>query len=423
MKKLLSVLSSFLIVINGSAISVACNKSDEPTQNDTENDGSTAKNKIEKFENFYTMGDSLSDAGGYKNIAKAIINKKKNPPKEFQNFENFDYDFGGSFKTDFMDNKYPSYTNGRTAAEWVNQYLGFTTPMKPGGAWLEDSSDGVGRNYAVGGARASFDITFNFREAGIKNEYMKVDIISQSEALTKQHKLTNKDIVFVEIGGNDFLEGMQQFQDGLSIPKFQKVADDAASNLQIALNNILKTGANVLYMNSPDMRYIPTLLKGQLKEDGTKDTLSVMVESMPSLIDTVHNQLDSYLYDETYKVYTDLKKKYKDQIFIYDLFKNFKDLKDDYSKVYKEKFNKDLNVTNNFGVDTVRNRTATNVLVQANNAVKGHNAEDIDSFFFIDEVHPTRYVHQYVGKLLYNYMEHIWIKDSKPKELTLDDIK
>ncbi|AOG60829.1 hypothetical protein SHELI_v1c08800 [Spiroplasma helicoides] len=407
MNKLLNFLATVLVSSNVSLTVISCNKED-----------TTHTNERAKFEHFYGLGDSLSDAGGFQNIAQTIIDK--------QNPGNTTYkeEFGGSFKSPYFENKYPSFTNGIPAVEWVNKYLGFDDPMKPGGELLNQEGD-KGRNYAVGGAKASDDISFTFSKAGVKDVPMKVDIISQSKALIRDHTLSDKDLVFLEIGGNDFLEGISQalalFSQGMdkAMKAFKNVADKAATNLNTALTNILETGANVVYMNSPDMRYIPNFLGAQLGEDGEVTDLS---KQAAGLKDIVHTGLDDYLYNATLNVYKKLDEKYANHIAFYDLYSTFSTLKTDYAALYKTKFNKEVNLNNNYGWDTA-NGEDPNVAVQSNFPVKGHENNSIDDFFFIDEVHPTRYVHQYAGKMIYNLIQDTWFDGKDKKDLTIDDIK
>ncbi|AKX34069.1 hypothetical protein SLITO_v1c04160 [Spiroplasma litorale] len=124
-----------------------------------------------KFKNFYVLGNSLSDAGGYKSIAQVILNKTKNKIK---------YEFGGNFE---ISNNYPSYSNRTSAVEWVNYYLGFDSPMKPGGAMFLNEDNINGRNYAIGGARSHRDISISFNEINIIDKKMSADLNSQTDSL------------------------------------------------------------------------------------------------------------------------------------------------------------------------------------------------------------------------------------------------
>ncbi|AKU79675.1 SGNH/GDSL hydrolase family protein [Spiroplasma turonicum] len=397
MKKILSIISSLSLCINISSTIIACT-----------NDTKEIIYKIPELNNFYVLGDSLSDAGGYKYIAQALIDKNSN--------KGYKFDFRGNFKTeDAIRNQFPSYSNGITTVEWLNSYFGFDGPMKTAGELLVGKDNQNGRNYAVGGARAWDDITLTLREANINKTKMKVDILSQANALVSQKKLTENDLVLVEIGGNDMMDVLLSLADS-SLPKKDEIIRKSSENIYLALNTVLSTGANVLFMNSPDLRQLPTVKGGELDRYGKVTALS---NAAPSLVNLLHTYDDEY-HQKTDEVISNLKEVYNYKIFQYDLYHNFKNIITNYSELYSKTFNKSLNIVNNFGVDGTYFKSDEKLFYMQNSNVKGHETNEIDNYFFIDQVHPTRYVHQYVAKTIYNFICDSFFKIRQKMEIKLD---
>ncbi|AKX34368.1 lipolytic enzyme, SGNH family [Spiroplasma litorale] len=404
MKKLLSFMLAFSMSSNVAITVVACGTNSEKTD-----ESKTQFN----LNNFYVIGDSLSDAGGYKNLAQSLI-YSKDPTSKYK------YEFSGNFESKIYENKYPSYSNGKTAVEWINNLLGFEGMMKPAGELMIDAIVKDGRNYAVGGAKASSDIKFSFGEAGFGRPGvdLKVDIVSQAKSLVSQHKLSSNDIVFMEMGGNDMFAGIEAYFSGGGINKFNEIINEATINIDKALSLVLKTGAKVMYMNSPDITLVPTVQGGELDRNGEVTVLSKLAVTMK---DYIHEKLDLTFYNKTSQVIEDLKFTYKDNLVLFDLFKDFGGLINEYKTLFKNTFDKDVNSINNYGYDTTIYE-GDNKLVQRNTTIKTNNDKDIDTFFYIDQVHPTRYVHQYIGKKIYNMMVDDWFFGKDKVEISLDKI-
>lgn len=359
------------------------------------------------FKNFYVLGDSLSDTGGYEAIANSVI-KSNNQDAIFK--------YAGYYNKNTHKNNLASASNDQPAVEWVNNLLGFGN-MGPAGELLSDEYKG-GRNYAISGARASDDITLNLTEIGIRNFKMKADLFSQASALTLQNKLSKGDLVFIEIGGNDMNAALEAFLSSGSIKDATDLLNRSKNNISKTLDIVLKTGATVLYMNSPDLTLIPILKGGELDKNGKVTKLSEMAPKFTSLI----KKYDMQFSNEISEIIDSYKEQYKGQIEYYDLYGNFKNIMNDYKTLMLEEFGLKINTSNNFGYSYTRSQYEDKTIVYEfrNDPISTHENMDINEFFFIDGVHPTKYVHQFVGKLIYNEICDLWYQGLNKVSINLE---
>ncbi|AKU79682.1 SGNH/GDSL hydrolase family protein [Spiroplasma turonicum] len=363
------------------------------------------------FNNFYVLGNSLSDGGAYNSIVQVLLDLENGKNK-------FKYKFGGNFKNE--KSQFYSYSNGMTAVEWINIYLGFSSPMKPSGYLMINEYNLNGRNFAVGGARAYRDISVTLNEANLIDKMLKADIITQTQSLLEQKNITKNDLILFEIGGNDLLDSIKIFLNTKNINDAYEILNKAVINIKKSLDMILIKGSKVLYTTTSDIQYIPLLQGSELDENGNLNAISKLIISNPKIQDLIY-KITEYFYIKIIEVIDDLKITYKDSINTFDLFKNFKTILDEYCYQYKLKFNKDVNFKNNYGLDKIEydknKKTYYNKNLTLEKHIINHN---IDDFFYIDNVHPTRYVHQFVGKKIYNKICEYWLSTNDMIDLEID---
>lgn len=300
-----------------------------------------SKNKL-GINNFYVLGDSLSDNGA--GIALQNFNLQFNPSKDFDSFA-----MAGLYYNN-------SYTNGPVAAELLSSKLG----LKLIPAWNFNlkgkNSSHVGNNYAIGGETAG--------------EYLQQDlgtINKQVDALLIQHKIKQNDVIFFEIGGNDFLNT------GGTNTHWYEIIDKAITSEEQALINLINNGAkNIIATNLPNLGLLPNLTM----ISSIESTLISIIYNL-YWIEMIHNiNLTHSNIIKTYNLFSFMNNSY------------YKFINFNYN-VTSEATHTDLEIIN---------RVATYSSIY-NDEISINN---IDKYYFFDNIHPTRFIHKWWAEDMYN---------------------
>lgn len=288
----------------------------------------------------YVLGDSLSDNGNLANI--------------------FTYDSWDIDKVNFQEPFYHnSFTNGVVAANILAQKLG--TTLTP--AWYKNN----GNNYAVGGAQAGQND--NSLEYQLFLNHYSID--HQATQLLKDHKLQKNDDIFIEIGGNDLLNAM----DENSLTQQEAMIDDAITTEFKTIDTLIDNGAhNLIIANVPNISNIPRFVNEEHS-----------IKARTNYLSTEYNDKWKNKINELIKSNSDV------NIKPFDLQTNFSNLLSQSQKMGK-------NITN----QSVKWTTLGLVFNVSPRYVHGTTSETIDNNFFFDYVHPNKWTHEQIGLELYN---------------------
>lgn len=303
----------------------------------------------ERQPTMYVIGDSLSDTGAlvgggtklftYLKIPKVV---KLLPP--------------------FYNN---SFTNGPVAIQIVAEHLGINLTS----GWKFDllgfREEQLGNNYAVGGALASKIKEFNV-QSFIYNHF---DCHHQVQAMMYQHSFHEKDLFFIVIGSNDILYALKGKDD---VSEQEKIVDNAIDTLEYNIKLLMEKGAcNIIVANVPDISVAPLFKDNIDAKNRALELTNRFNNALYIMINTINNETNN--------------------IIKYDLFgsitkamKEFKSLDDNHNIVdgaVKTNFN-------SFVKDGI-------IILYFN---MGVNEENIDKFFFFDDIHPNKWAHNYIAQ-------------------------
>lgn len=219
MKKILRLTSIFTILIIANLNIITC------------------KNEQNTINQFYVLGDSLSDTGaGTFGQNQYLANDNKSKFKHFQ-----------------LDKPYynNSWSNGKVASQIIAEK--FKINFKPGWTFKIDGKiyQNFGNNYAYGGEVAdSSDNNLNI----IKT----FDLSHQIQMLLSQHQLQKKDVIWIEIGANDIGNLMTKTDDTFIKNKINKIIIEEKK----AINLLIKNGARkIIISDVPDLTLTPKIKK------------------------------------------------------------------------------------------------------------------------------------------------------------------
>lgn len=308
-------------------------------------------NNSEKIaDNFYVLGDSLSDTGalvsGVTSLFKHLkISKvvKMLPP--------------------FYKN---SFSNGPVAAQIIADYLDINlTP-----AWKFDLfllvDEQIGNNYAVSGALAS-----RKKELTLENFIINhFDISHQLAALISQHHINNNDIIFIEFGGNDILYAIKQ----PLLSNQEVIINEATALIKDALYKLINKGAQrILLSNVPNISLTP-LFKNK---DWDKKRILFLTNKFNKILDNIIETLN----------------KNKKIIIKYDMFSAITDAINKFKKLDINHNITDAAVTTDFS-EIINNGIIT---PHFNENV---NEKNINNYFFFDNIHPNKWAHNIIAQQL-----------------------
>lgn len=300
--------------------------------------------------NFYVLGDSLSDTGtlvsGVTSLFKhlKILKVVKMLPPFYKN----------------------SFSNGPVAVQIIADYLQINlTP-----AWKFDlfllTDEQIGNNYAVSGALAS-----RKKELTVENFIINhFDISHQLDALISQHHINNDDIIFIEFGGNDILYAIKQ----PLLNTQEVIIDEATVLIKDALYKLINKGARrILLSNVPNISLIP-LFKNK---DSDKERILFLTDKFNKILDSVIETLN----------------KNKKIIIKYDMF-----------NAITNAINKFKNLDINHNITDAAVTTDFSEIIN-NGIITPHfnenvNEENIDKYFFFDNIHPNKWAHNIIAQQL-----------------------
>ncbi|AOX43836.1 hypothetical protein S100390_v1c04960 [Spiroplasma sp. NBRC 100390] len=317
-----------------------------------------AENNLQ-FTNYYVLGDSLSDSHGIEKLVK-------------NNF-NVDFKLGTDDETNLEDYQYGSFSNGKTAAVLLNDKLGFKniTPGIP-----NNNSSIFGRNYAIGGATAA-DVG---GAGGILLN--KVTIEKQAQALVSQHKLRGTDLVFMEIGGNDLF----QLVDTTDPQTELALMEQSVERVQEALFTLLNNGIRkIIFSDAPNVSLVPRYVNSAPKLKQRANDLSTEFHFRVKNVIEVANRYYDHAVREWgfYDNLPVLMEEFKAKQAQAELKVNFNTL--------------DMDFMNILATGLLNAKRNVNIPADAN----------INNYFFFDDVHPTREVHQLAMEHYYA-MVKVW---------------
>ena len=286
------------------------------------------------YSDIYVFGDSLSDMGN----AAAVLGDLPRPPY-FQN----------------------RVTNGRVAVEALANKLGLKTDPS-----LYFLGTEQGTNYAVAGASAS--------------ENGEGDLGAQVASFLALNLFNapSDAIYIIFIGGNDVRDARGELNplDPADLEDALAILDQATFNIGVAIHSLIGWGSrHIVVVNSPNIGVIP------------ETTMAANTYNLPWLPEVVQN-LTNYFNSRLAVTINQVEISTGVDIGQFDLFSTFNNL---LANAYL------LDITNT--TDPCYLTFGNNYLPVLNPlCVDAEFNPDPNSFFFIDEIHPTKNVHKAIGK-------------------------
>lgn len=288
----------------------------------------------------YVLGDSLSDNGNLANILT---------------YDSWSID-KVNFQQPFCQN---SFSNGEVAASILAKKIG--TTLTP--AWYKKN----GNNYAVGGAQSGQND--NSYEYQLFLNHYAID--KQATQLLKDHKLQKNDNIFIEIGGNDLINAMD---DEISQTKQEAMINKAITTEFKTIETLIENGAhNLIIANTPNISNIPRFVKEENN-----------IKNRANYLSTEYNNKWKNKINELIKNNSNV------NIKPFDLQVNFNGLLSEGQKLGK-------NITS----ESVKWTTFGLIFNVSPRYVHGTTTETINNNFFFDYVHPNKWAHEEIGLELY----------------------
>ncbi|WP_342258391.1 SGNH/GDSL hydrolase family protein [Spiroplasma endosymbiont of Dioctria linearis] len=425
MKKLLSLLTVFSFSISTVTSTVSCMPKQPSTiktsplkigldiDKSKAIDTSSNPNDHFGFTNYFIVGDSLSDVNGLTTYVKDkfVVNTS------LDQYVDFNLTLGGAygFEEDGVYNS--AFSNGKTTGYLLSEKLNFGA-MKPSNKYskLNNSKEGYGKNYSVGGATAGK--SSEFVNGIIINDFSTEE---QARALVKQQKIGANDLVFFEIGGNDMFSLIQS-QDSQNDKVVIEYMDESIKSIRATLFTLLNNGIkNILFMGPPIMDVVPRYINREEKQDiidlGKEYELKIN-----KLINEVNNYYSGNLFYSS----------------LYEGDNDFPNIIEGYGKTISNQIENEYNTSSPFSektiiqvngketfnfnelsrinfknyIETIKinntfNKTKLDVKVIGQPLVENLWGDDLKkrdeimtSYFFTDIVHPTKLVHEYVSEII-----------------------
>lgn len=319
----------------------------------------TCKNEQSVINEFYVLGDSLSDIGaGTFGQNQYLINDNNSKFKYFQ------------LEKPFYKN---SWSNGKVASQLIAEK--FKINFKPG--WLFNLNGKVyqnfGNNYAYGGEVAdSSDSKLNINKA--------FDLFHQTKMLLLQHQLQKKDVVWIEIGANDIGNLMTKTNEIFIRNKINNILIEEKK----AINLLIKNGAKKIIMSDvPDLTLTPKIKK--------------ILRNNQKKIKIAHEVCNKFQKDWKQMI-TEMKKRNKNIITSYFLS--------------EELANNMIEFKNNVVDGNVETSATKSMMVSKRRSYSykpifnlGVNENNINKYFYFDEFHPGKWFHQQMAKHIIKLIE------------------
>ncbi|WP_026389504.1 SGNH/GDSL hydrolase family protein [[Acholeplasma] multilocale] len=410
MRKLLNLLGAILMAISPLSIlgyRLDNNDGDDDLEIGTDIDKSEAIDDSvqgKMFTNFYTIGDSLSDNGTLTmaiteelNVLKHIvianerltnqITKLLTEEQREMFYKVLEIGKEGDIKLQFggfSANKagLGTFTNGKTAATLLAEMLEIED-FTPGYDFNKFSTRFVkhGKNYATGGTVAyKADGMMGF----VVNDFR---IVQQAKNLVKQHVIHPTDLVLFEIGGND-LFAMIGKKEEQQAKLMSKIMVNIRNTLLILINNGVR---NIIAINCPDIAKIPAYVNGPQELEASR--ISAMFnDAYAEVVEHIAER-----YPEVNIQHCNLKAKLNHLLSLYQSIGN--NVTDPAFMLGKAPENSAKEA-----VTLEINQDKTEVIVNVNAHRIDDNA-DQSKFFFWDVVHPSKEIHEIIGKDIYKLAE------------------
>ncbi|WP_342190085.1 SGNH/GDSL hydrolase family protein [Spiroplasma endosymbiont of Dilophus febrilis] len=315
----------------------------------------TKSNSDIRYNNLYFLGDSLSDSGAFIGVAR-----------EFNIFNIFkSQEFEAPLYKDFC-------SNGPTYSQILANKLGIKLVPAWRFKFLKQIYEKIGNNYAVAGAQITKLPFWKLKSIFCNN----FSLPKQAKTLLKHHQLTENDLVIINIGGNELINAVN-----ISDINESKATINNAINIQKAtiINLINNNARKIIVANAPDISKTPSFLNSY-NMDKAKN-------------------LSEYFNSVWLEGMKQLQTKYPQIIKLFDL---------------NVVFNKNLDEFQKKGGITNKGSTDVNyscILFGLN--VKPEFNEDCDfyninDYFFFDFIHPTSWVHEQLGDIIYDLSQSKW---------------
>lgn len=308
-----------------------------------------------KYHQLYILGDSLSDTGGFTGAGTDFVNTRFMPVPFSQ----------VQLGNPYYHNK--SFCNGPVAVQHLADKLNLnlTAGWKFSAAWGWLNYNHIGNNYAVGGSVAAENSSWT---GYFYSNRFSLD--KQEEALFDQHQdLQANDLVVIESGSNDMLAAI-----GTDSSKQQlEIINKAVKEEKIVITNLIKKGMkHIAVTNVPDFGEVPEFYQTDNQQ-------------LATFLSTFYNS-------EWTKAISHLISEYPGVIKTYDLNSAL----NKYLKIFEQKgLSRKNAITSNYA-SLITSGTVTATYVN------GANPENINDYFFLDEVHPTEWLQNQVGNDFYN---------------------
>ncbi|WP_425380618.1 SGNH/GDSL hydrolase family protein [Spiroplasma endosymbiont of Stenodema calcarata] len=366
MKKFFTLLTVITLTTGSTATLISCaipqdhhlNQDDKLLLIGKDIDTSKAVDDAEsnlKFTNYYILGDSLSDSHGIEKLVK-------------NNF-NVNLKLGTDDKTKLEDYQYGNFSNGKTAGVLLNDKLGFKN-IEPA---IPNDDSKFGRNYAIGGATAADVVGMG----GILLNNVTMD--KQARALVSQHKLRNTDLVFIEIGGNDLFQLVDISDPQSEIALMKQSINRIQEALFILLNNGIR---KIIFSDDPNVSIIPRYVNNANLKQRANDLSTEFHFRVKNAIETANRYYEHAIREwGLYDNLTVLMQEFKANHAKAELQVNFNVLDMDFMKILETGV---LNAKRNPNLPT---------------------SADVADYFFFDDVHPTREVHQLAMEHYYDMVK------------------
>lgn len=320
------------------------------------------KQENNSYHQIYVLGDSLSDTGGLVGVIQTFFTKNH-------------YYFGE--KVHFSDPSYnhTNFCNGKVAVQVLADKLKLS--LKSG--WDFNAFDNlehfskIGNSYAVGGSEYSHDTT----SLGYLL-YNRFTYSDQVNALLKQHKIQNNDLIVLEGGNNDLLAAVR----ATTLKEQQRIVNEALNNEISLIKKLISNNANhLLVTNVPNFSNVPEFVKSNQKE---KTRITNIIENYDQRLQNLINNLP-----------TNSRSKVRE----YSLFSAF----EKYLKVAKSQ---GINTTDaTVSIDYASGLNPFKRTMEVN-YYPGKNYQSFKKDFFYDEVHPSAWTDNLIGNDFFNLVKN-----------------
>lgn len=343
MKKILRLISTIIILFAANLNIIAC------------------KNQQNIINQFYVLGDSLSDTG-----AGTFGQNQYLTNDEDSNFKHFQLD------KPYYKN---CWSNGKVASQLIAER--FKIDFKSGWSFKINNKiyQKFGNNYAYGGEVAdSSDSKLNINKT--------FDLFHQTQMLLSQHQLQKKDVIWIEIGANDIGNLVTKTDNIFINNKINNILTEEKKTIKLLLKNGAK---KIIISDVPDLTLTPKIKK--------------ILHNNQDKLKNAHQICEKF--QKNWKeMINDFKKEYKSFIFPYFLSKELaNDMIDFKNKV----------IDGNIETSATKSIMFSNKKSYSYKPIFniGVNENNLKKYFYFDEFHPGVWFHQQLAKHIIKLIEKI----------------